>query len=186
MHPHDVREFVETAVDELRAAALDSELPITAIDLDRLKLFVDFELTRYQASPMPSIGNGIAVVGAGIYAAGATVLSVPDLSVRPSTVERVILLELDDWDSQPPTAELLGANRAPLPVEEWPHKLTRRGLVNGHPSYPRPFFCRPGLREFHTHPQHEDEPWDEIRGRGIRLSALVLGLIGEIVDESLL
>jgi hypothetical protein len=186
MHPDDVREFVALAVAEFRAAALASNLPITKITLENdLHLYVEFELRRYKASPMPVI-NGGPPLGAGLFHPDGNLLSVPDLATPATLLKRVILFELSDWDSQPPTAELLDDQREALAVEEWPQKLTRRGIVNGHPNYARPFFCRPGLREFHTHPQHEDEPWDAIRGAGITLTALVLGLVNEIVSESLL
>ena len=35
-----------------------------------------------------------------------------------------------------------------------------QGIVHGHRDYGRPFFCRPGTHEFHSHTQHADEPWD--------------------------
>ena len=32
-------------------------------------------------------------------------------------------------------------------------------LVDGHPSSNRPFLCLPGIREYHTHPQHTGDEW---------------------------
>jgi hypothetical protein len=32
-------------------------------------------------------------------------------------------------------------------------------LVAGHPQTGRPFFCVPGIREYHEHPQHTGDPW---------------------------
>ena len=32
-------------------------------------------------------------------------------------------------------------------------------LVHAHPETGRPFLCLPGIREFHTHPQHSGEDW---------------------------
>jgi Predicted metal binding domain len=32
-------------------------------------------------------------------------------------------------------------------------------LVSGHPNTGRPFFCVPGIREYHDHPQHTGDPW---------------------------
>jgi hypothetical protein len=32
-------------------------------------------------------------------------------------------------------------------------------LVGGHPATGRPFFCIPGVRQHHEHPQHSGDPW---------------------------
>lgn len=35
----------------------------------------------------------------------------------------------------------------------------RDALVDGHPDTGRPFLCLPGIREYHTHPQHTGDDW---------------------------
>lgn len=39
-------------------------------------------------------------------------------------------------------------------------------LINGHPDTGRPFLCVPGVREYHTHPQHTGDNWLLYRERG--------------------
>lgn len=97
-----------------------------------------------------------------------------------STEEFILRLDCSDWDSQAPTAELLDGDGNPLPSERWPHDKGGRGIVQGHPDFgDRKFFCREGTREFHTHPQHEDHPWDRDR-EGITLHGIVLGLLHDL------
>lgn len=35
----------------------------------------------------------------------------------------------------------------------------RDALIDGHPHTGRPFLCLPGIREYHTHPQHTGDDW---------------------------
>jgi hypothetical protein len=39
-------------------------------------------------------------------------------------------------------------------------------LINAHPETHRPFLCLPGIREYHTHPQHSGDSWLLHRDRG--------------------
>lgn len=97
----------------------------------------------------------------------------------PRTVGRVLALNLTQYDAQPPTAELLDAARRPLPPEAWPREFGPQGIVPEHPLFRRPFFCRRGLREYHTHFQHEDDPWDRHR-EGLPLHAVVVELLHDL------
>jgi hypothetical protein len=45
--------------------------------------------------------------------------------------------------------------RAFLPTHEGPRDV----LINGHPTTNRPFLCLPGIREYHSHPQHTGDDW---------------------------
>ena len=107
------------------------------------------------------------------------VQAVPDLG---QLIERELLLRIrcDDFDGKPPLAELLRpADMTPLPDNEWPRDPSNRGIVPAHPKYARKFFCRPGFREFHEHPDHEDHPWDRIRAES-SLAQHVIGLVYDL------
>jgi len=39
-------------------------------------------------------------------------------------------------------------------------------LIDGHPETHRPFLCVPGIREYHSHPQHTGDSWLLYRERG--------------------
>jgi hypothetical protein len=104
-----------------------------------------------------------------------------DLS-QSSRRRLVAHLDCTDFDGQPPTAELMLPDRTPLPPGQWPKDLIEQGIVQNHPDFKRPFFCRPGFREFHTHPQHEDEPWDKYR-ESITLEHVVIDLLDDLVHR---
>lgn len=175
MHPEDVTELVATEVTRLRErVATAPQLRVADVALSGFSVDVRFEKEerpRIQGH-VPSRLQGPG--GQGIQ----LVYEVPDLG---RTERRALVLHLDcaDFDGQPPTAELRLPNGTPLPGEQWPSDLSRQGVVHGHPDYPRPFFCRRGLREYHTHPQHEDDPWDRHR-EALSLHQLVLELLGDL------
>lgn len=174
MHPRDVAEHVQASVAAVSdRLARRKELGVSAVDLEGdTDLFVHFTSTVWSlgvaqarhvnAEGRVTISNSIGV----------------DLSAR-QRVERVLHFGLEDYDSQPPTANLLDTHRHLLPLASWP-KDDRgvAGVVAEHPEFRRPFFCRPGLREYHTHFQHEDDPWDRHR-EGLALHETVIGLLDD-------
>jgi hypothetical protein len=178
MHPLDVAELLQEEVERLREQiaeqpALRAEQPALTLDPSPVLTiaFMKVERARLQE-----------VVPTGMFGPGGGQLAVPmhgiDLS---SKSERRLILALgcENYDGEPPTAELLDADGVPLPAGQWPKDLIRQGIIDGHRDFDRPFFCRPGLREFHTHPQHEDDPWDAHR-EALRLHAIVLGLLHDL------
>ncbi len=68
-------------------------------------------------------------------------------------------IQANDWDEQPPSIALLRPDGSPWPVTA---PLPPGSVFNGsaHPSTGRPFICMRGVREFHTHPSHLTERWD--------------------------
>jgi Predicted metal binding domain len=178
VHPEDVAELLGEELERLAAAieqapALKAQAPVLELDpVPRLSVaFAKLERPRATAQvPARVLGPG-----------GGTVLQQfegVDLSQKRER-KLILMLGCDDYDGQPPTAELLDADGAPLPREQWPKDLIRQGVIDGHRDYDRPFFCRAGLREYHTHPQHEDDPWDKHR-ESLRLHAVVLALLDEL------
>jgi hypothetical protein len=82
-------------------------------------------------------------------------------------------MEATDWDELPPMVTLLQPDGTlwdgPLPG----------GVFNSsnHPSTGRPFICMRGVREFHTHPSHLNERWDNYRGQdGMNLVGIFMQL----------
>ncbi len=75
-----------------------------------------------------------------------------------------IRLDFTNFDLWPPSLEFINPFSGafmPPPVqalvdsEEGPRDL----LVQSHPDTNRPFFCVPGIRQYHSHPQHSGDPW---------------------------
>lgn len=188
MHPEDVRDFVAECYSELCAALTrTSELGVTKTELDDVDIYIAMTVGQAATTPIdPALASQIGVktllvaVAPGQYEQrvyGTPV--VPDLG---QLAQRELLLRVgcDDFDGQPPLAELLNpSDRSPLPDEEWPKDGSGRGIVADHPMYKRRFFCRPGFREFHEHPEHEDHPWDQIRAEST-LAQHVVGLIHDL------
>ena len=72
-------------------------------------------------------------------------------------------MEYTDWDDLPPSITILApdgtllVNLAANPT----------GVFNGscHPVVSRPFVCMAGSLEYHTHPSHLTERWEQYRGK---------------------
>jgi hypothetical protein len=178
MHPDDVARHVDASVDALRdAVATQPDLPIIGLELNGMQLHVRYEVELLASAPAaagPGVLVGNQIVG--------TVFNVPILGSRRRE-QFILALDLTDFDSQAPTAEVLSVDGTALPRERWPRDTEGQGIVPDHPLWRhRPFFCRPGTREFHSHPQHEDEPWDSYR-EGLSLSNIVLSLIRDLATR---
>jgi hypothetical protein len=75
-----------------------------------------------------------------------------------------VRLDFTNYDIWPPSVEFIDAfsgEYAPPPVQalidsdEGPRNL----VVQSHPNTNRPFFCVPGVRQYHDHPQHSGDSW---------------------------
>lgn len=182
MHPADVAEHVATSVAVLQERL--SECPKvragTVVLEDEVHLYIPFTV-RVRQTVDAALPSGLFGPGGVGLATGVRVI---DLGVQPEERSLVLAMDLSDYDAQPPTAELLLPDRSPLPAEQWPKSLNGQGVVLGHPDYPRPWFCRRGLREYHTHPQHEDDPWD-LHREGLPLHGVVEELLHEFSSRFL-
>ena len=177
MHPSLVRSHVEGSVDDLRARLRgNSQLGVfeVRLDVDRLELDIAFDHDAHETE--------LVAVQSGLLLPGGRALTraqrVPILG-RSRTRRLILHLELDNFDLFPPTATLLQESGGPLPPDQWPTSLAGGGIVPDHPIYRRPFFCRRGLREYHSHEEHEDEPWARWRD-ALPLHAIVLELLEDL------
>lgn len=81
----------------------------------------------------------------------------------------------EDWDDRPPSIGLLEADGTPLLTK--PQNTDGQFHPGGHPNTGRPFVCMRGALEYHTHPQHAADVWDNYRGRpGMDLGGIVFQL----------
>lgn len=74
-----------------------------------------------------------------------------------------VKMDFSDWDDQPPSITLHNSS-GELLQSLAPNST---GVFNSsqHPVTGRPFICMAGSKEFHTHPSHSKESWDQIRGK---------------------
>ena len=177
MHPDDCAELVAQGVETLRgrAANWQPDLRIEEIRLEeRFKLYLTTRVRRYPTTTAEA-GSGLVLPGGRLI---TRQFQVPDLGSRQERV-LVVLATCDDFDGQPPLIEVLDSAGQPLAPGDWPRDLTGQGIIANHPKYRRPFFCRPGVREYHEHPQHEDDPWDRHR-EGSTLDGIVLSVVADL------
>lgn len=166
MHPDDSAALVAEQVEALRALLASLDLPVGMADLyGRTDLRISFRSRTSEAiQEIPGLGE-IRLLG----------------TMREEQL--VLAMDCDNFDAQPPLAYLLDEDGAMLPAERWPHDPRRRGIVRGHHLYgDRPFFCRPGTREFHTHRQHEDEPWDAVR-ESMTIDGIAIGILRDLTER---
>jgi hypothetical protein len=82
-----------------------------------------------------------------------------------------VRIDFTDFDLEPPSVEFIDpftGEYVPPPVQalvdtdEGPRDL----VVHSHPDTNRPFFCVPGIRQYHDHPQHSGDLWILHRSTG--------------------
>jgi hypothetical protein len=177
VHPDDSASLVSDAVAELIArAALAPDLGVGTIELrDRFLIYAPIRvLVRHSISVQEATGL--------ILPGGQTLqhqLNIPDLGRQPENRDLIVLARCDGFDSHPPLVELLAGDGTPLAPDRWPKDPRGRGIVPQHHLYGRPFFCRPRVREYHEHVQHEDDPWDKYR-EGASLAGIIIGIVRDL------
>lgn len=100
----------------------------------------------------------------------------PVLDVVFRQGDRSLRLRLDcsGWDDLPPSIELLAEDGSALGTVPASNAVFHPGP---HPTTGRPFVCMRGSREFHTHPSHLYEAWDNYRGQA---GNDLLGLVDQL------
>lgn len=140
--------YVEALVAEEEAALLEvaGTGGITRVERRGVLLVVEIERVIYQR-----------------YARSA----IPILGQR-RTAPIVAVLDCSNYDTDAPSFTFATNWDATeeLSFQAWPKGP---GMVDHHYKTGKPFLCRPGTYEFHSHIQHLDEPWDKYRGH-LRLS----------------
>jgi hypothetical protein len=119
-------------------------------------------------------------------------LTAPHL--RPASVVVGVLFDYTNYDARPPSVRLVNPFSGEpfltkdLPTKLWqavptppvvaglPTALATQAMMQGADDEV-PFFCHPGVREYHDHPAHSGDPWElrraEGEGRFVRLLDLI-------------
>lgn len=179
MHPDDVAELVAAEFADFERALTESDLPVSRATLvTPTRIEIDFTAQQQESE---LVGQGLILPGGGLGQFQQAAVRVP-LVGRSRPRELLLAAGCDNWDGAPPEAELLLPDRTPLPGNEWPQDSVNRGIAFGHPNYKRKFFCRPGFREYHTHPVHKNDPWD-LHREGLSLAGILLGLLEDLAHR---
>lgn len=72
-------------------------------------------------------------------------------------------LKADGWHDQPPAVELLALDGSPLPSSDAPDYPGTVFNRSAHEITGQPFVCMVGTREYHTHPSHRPDLWENYR-----------------------
>jgi hypothetical protein len=70
-------------------------------------------------------------------------------------------LQCDNWNDLPPSVGLHNADGSFLTA--MPNNPTGVFNMGPHPSTNRPFVCMRGAREYHTHPSHIADAWENLK-----------------------
>ncbi|MHB2032744.1 MAG: putative metal-binding protein [Gemmatimonadaceae bacterium] len=98
--------------------------------------------------------------------------SISSGSVPLAVVACAVRLSYDNYDIWPPSLTFIDAiGHVPIAM---PHVQAmqpsptgpKNVLIATHPETRLPFLCVPGIREYHTHPQHSGDSWLLYRSRG--------------------
>lgn len=137
-------------------------------DVTRLKLDRELELWReheetYRRRGWILLGQNELAVDIGFLGR----LPIGHQSIPAMTA--CVQIDFTNYDLAPPSVEFIdpfSRSYASPPVQalvetdEGPRDL----VVNSHPDTNRPFFCVPGIRQYHDHPQHSGDSWLLHRG----------------------
>ena len=82
--------------------------------------------------------------------------------------DRVLVLDATRYDTEPVGVAITTPAGTPVSGWRWPRALYR----GEHPVLLRPFSCIRGTQDYHAHPAHRDDPWDDHRSR-LRLPDVV-------------
>jgi hypothetical protein len=85
-----------------------------------------------------------------------------------------VRLNYEDWPDRPPSAELLEASGQGLTVGANIPGVASIFNMSLHPTTGKPFICMRGFHEFHTHPSHLNERWENFKGDGNNLVGLLM------------
>lgn len=110
-------------------------------------------------------------------------------NIKPSTVVFAVSIDFTNYDIEPPSIVFIDAFTGTpvtakelnnigffqiikqsiqlpgMPVGE-PQQIEQRNPILMMGLNERPFLCIPGVREYHNHPAHTDNPWLNYRTRG--------------------
>jgi hypothetical protein len=102
-----------------------------------------------------------------------------------------VRIDFSNFDLWPPSVEFIdpmtGEYTPPLvqalvETAEGPRDL----IVQSHPDTKRPFFCVPGIRQYHDHPQHSGDSWLLHRNTGEGSLATICDRIWRAMARNLL
>lgn len=82
-----------------------------------------------------------------------------------------------NWNDEPSSVELLDANGKFLSAQQIPEDCGNVFNRSNHQTTGRPFVCMAGSREYHTHPSHLNDSWNNYKCKdGFKLGGIMTQL----------
>lgn len=121
--------------------------------------------------------------------------------IKPRIVVFTARINFNNYDIEPPSVQFIDMlTKQPIKIDEMNTGMLRRvdvevpknypngsveiirestvqPLIQSHSPHNIPFLCLPGVREYHNHPAHSNDPWLDHRGKKTE------GTLGFILDQ---
>lgn len=165
---------------------------MTVVDPEVTRLKIERELELWRENEQTYRKRGWILLGRRELEVDIGFLGcLPVGAVQIPAMTACVRIDFTDFDLEPPSVEFidpLTGEYAPPPVQalvdtdEGPRDL----VVHSHPDTNRPFFCVPGIRQYHDHPQHSGDSWLLHRSTGEGSLATICDRIWRAMARNLL
>ena len=139
------------------------------------KIKYDREVALYRNSEEEYIKRGWWLLQAN-YPSVFIVFATPQIKhPTPSAIVFGVLIDFTNYDFWPPSVKLMDPfTKVPYHMNELPVPFLRKAgdqgqataLMQSYGQEDIPFFCIPGVREYHQNPAHTGDSWFLHRGKG--------------------
>ena len=168
-----------------RAVGPDADAAPPFVDPAVSRRKFDREIQNFRAMEGEYLRRGWILVRAE-YPEAVVLFAAPQLA--PPAVVLGVRLDFTNYDFWPPSVRFVRPfTLEPLTIAEMPTRLVRREPGAGGSWIPQPliqhqtdqipFICARGVREYHHHPAHSNDPWLAYRATGVGTLYHTLNLI---------
>ncbi|MDR6845661.1 putative metal-binding protein [Flavobacterium granuli] len=172
----------------------DSKFPGNALqiaDPEVSKIKFERELNQFMSNAAYNRERGIILIRATFP---DIVLAFTAANAHPRVIIFCVKINFTNYDLEAPSVEFVDAlTEAPVLFTDLLSHMPRKvaggqqdqqqvnitlgaPLIQAHPPHMKPFLCLPGVKEYHNHPAHSNDPWLTHRGLGE-------GTLGFLIDQ---
>lgn len=165
---------------------------MTVVDPEVTRLKLERELELWRENEQTYRKRGWILLGRRELAVDIGFLGrLPVGGLQVPAMTACVRIAFTDFDLVPPSVEFIdpftGEYASPpvqalVDTDEGPRDL----VVHSHPDTNRPFFCVPGIRQYHEHPQHSGDSWLLHRSSGEGSLATICDRIWRAMARNLL
>jgi hypothetical protein len=163
---------------------------VQTVDPEVSKVKFERELEQFRSCEAYNRERGVFLVSASFP---DIVLAFTAANALPRVIIFCVKINFSNYDVEAPSVEFIDAlTQAPVQFDHLlshmprkaiggqeagqPVNVTFSTLIQAHPPHMKPFLCLPGVREYHNHPAHSNDPWLAHRGLGE-------GTLGFLIDQ---